>query len=415
MEFAPRRHARAAGRKRVLIYSHDTFGLGHLRRSLLIAGQLASLPEVGSILVATGSPRANAFPLPIGCDTIKLPAVTKTPAGEYRPRTLGLPLADLTRIRASLLLSAGRAFRPDVILVDHAPVGMRGELDPLLADLRTWRTPPRVVLGLRDIIDDPDVVRQEWDRVDAWNALERIYDRILVYGDPAILTTAQELGLPETFAGKVRYVGYLGRTIPPHPQARENGKPLILVTAGGGGDGQPLFRAYARFLRTLSSSSFRSLIVTGPLLSSRRQREAVALCEGLGHSVEVIAFTDRFEHVLAQASGVVAMGGYNTVVEILSAGVPALLVPRRTPRREQWIRAQRLSAVADLQFCSVEECDPSRIGRFVARVTGEGHESARSPLRLDGLGRTALEVRRLLAPGSAGREEEEEHRVRTSA
>lgn len=417
MEFAQRKHARMTGRKRVLIYSHDTFGLGHLRRSLLIAAELTSLPEVGSVLVATGSPRANAFPLPDGCDTIKLPSVTKSPNGEYRPRTLGLPVADLTRIRADLLLSAGRAFRPNMILVDHAPMGMRGELGPLFADLEGWSTRPRVVLGLRDVIDDPVVVRREWDQVDAWSALHSIYDRILVYGDPTVLTTAQELALPKGLPGKVSFVGYLGRPIPPHPRAREGADPLILVTTGGGGDGQALIRAYARFLAELPSPHpfpFRSLVVTGPLLSTARQQEALALFSGLAHPVEVISFTDRFEHMLAQASGVVAMGGYNTVVEILSASVPALLVPRREPRREQWIRAERLSAHADLEFSSIQGCDPARISRFVARASKE-HGSARPRVRMDGLARTTLELRNVLTLGAGADGDGGRERVRTPA
>jgi predicted glycosyltransferase len=396
MDSAQRNGSRIKGRKRVLVYSHDTYGLGHLRRCVLIARGLAPFSEIASILIATGSPRADAFVLPQGCDTIKLPAVTKAPNGRYRSRTLRMPFEETARIRGAVLRAASRSFRPDLILVDHAPLGMGGELRPLLEDLMVSSRRPRLVLGLRDIIDEAAKVKEEWDRLGAWDFLDS-YDRILVYGDPSVLTTAQEMDLPRRFAGKVRMVGYLGRPFPFSGQP----DPMILVTAGGGGDGQNLLRSYAAFLESLPGTApFRSVVVTGPFMSPRRRAEITARLQALRQPIDVVTFTDRFEELLAGTKGVVSMAGYNTTVEILSAGTPALLLPRESPRREQWIRAERLARVADVEFCRSDSCDPSRIGRFVQRVL---KQSARRPasVRLDGVQRTAEQLLGLLA--SAGR------------
>jgi predicted glycosyltransferase len=390
---------------RVLIYSHDTYGLGHLRRSILIARGLAEARDAPSILIATGSPHAQAFDLPSRCDTLKLPAVTKSKAGHYRPRRLKIPLDDLVQVRADLLRTAARSFAPDLILVDHSPVGMQGELWPLFDDLRQWSVRPAVVLGLRDITDDAEAVVREWHATGAWEAIERVYDRILVYGDPVLRTTAQDLRLTERFPNKLRLVGYLGRRIAA-ATGTEDGLPSILVTAGGGGDGHRLLSGYVAFLERLPApTSFRSILVTGPFLSRTRQQEILVRCRALDHPVEVMSFSDRFEDLLASAAGVVSMAGYNTVVEILSAGVPALLVPRRRPRREQWIRAERLAALDGESVSVIEDADPAQIARFVQRVVQDRDPGrARPALRMDGLATTVSELRDLLGRARQARQ-----------
>jgi predicted glycosyltransferase len=380
---------------RVLIYSHDTYGLGRLRRCMLVAGRLAADSEEPSVLVATGSPRAQAFHLPPGCDTVKLPSVAKQGKGQYEPRTLNTSLAEVMALRAELLKSAGRSFGPDLILVDHSHVGMHGELQSLFDDLDRWPRRPAVVLGLRDVIDDAATVRREWDAAGVWDILESVYDRIVVYGDPALPTTAQELELATRFPDKVRVVGYLGRLIRP-AVPNGDGRPTIVVTAGGGGDGHALLAAYATFLERLPGPApFRSVVVTGPFLSHRKRDAITARYRTLSHPIEVTAFTDRFDELLASAAGVVSMAGYNTVVEILSARVPALLVPRRTPTMEQWIRARRLADLDGDDFRVMDAPDPPGIASFVHRALERG--SVGGPrVRLDGLARTVAELQRLI-------------------
>ena len=389
---------RSTDRPRVLVYSHDTYGLGHLRRCLALAGALGSCPSAPTVLIATGSPQATSFSLPQGCDTLKLPAITKGPTG-YRSRTLQVSLAESVELRSALLNATIGSFAPDVLLVDHAPLGMAGELTPVLDRLSGNARRPALVLGLRDVIDEAERVHDEWTATGAWSAVLGGYDEVLVYGDPALTTTAHELGLHRRLGERLRFTGYLGRPVRPAPPSGP--RPPVVVAAGGGGDGHRLLRAYASYLESLPEPApFRSIVVTGPLASPRRAADLEARFAAVGSEVEVIRFTNRFEDLLAEAAGVVTMAGYNTAVEILSTGVPALLYPRVAPRREQAIRAERLGAAAGLEVCLPGDGEVERIGRFVERVAASPFR--RPPaVRLDGLRTAARAIERLAIEGPA--------------
>src|SRR5829696_2043547 len=155
---APGPHAAGTTRPRVALYSHDTMGIGHVRRNLLVAQALAVPPLSATVLLVAGAKEVNEFALPPGTDCLTLPSLRKTPDGHYESRALGLSLPDLIRLRARSLASALRAFRPDVLVVDKEPRGAVGELEPALRALRACgRT--RCVLGLRDVLDDAATVR----------------------------------------------------------------------------------------------------------------------------------------------------------------------------------------------------------------------------------------------------------------
>ena len=373
--------------KRVLIYSHDTYGLGHLRRSLLLAERLTRLPSRPRVLVATGSPRAQAFRLPQGCDTLKLPAVLKQSDGSYGPRSLGVGIDDLVALRSRILVGALEGFRPDLVLVDHAPLGMAGELGPVFDTVGRMARRPRVVLGLRDVIDDAAVVERAWSRDGVFEAIDRVYDEILVYGDPAILTTARELALDSRLSGRVHHVGYLGRRL--DGAASEDKKGRLVVTGGGGGDAHRIFRAVVSWLRHRGCAVEEGCdIVAGPFLSRRRHDALARDIAELDGDVTLHDFVDDLGARMASASGVIAMAGYNTVVEVLSCGVPALLVPRSEPRREQTIRAERVAPVADLQVCGARTLDERCFETFLEAARA-GRDRVAPALDLGGLDRAA--------------------------
>jgi predicted glycosyltransferase len=393
---------------RLLIYSHDTYGLGHLRRNLLIAGRVAARSENTSVLLVTGSPRARAFSLPDGCDTLKMPSVIKQPEGGYRSRTLRMSLDDVRLVRSRLVVAAAETFQPDVILVDHAPAGMEGELSPLFARLQEMDgSRPGLVLGLRDVIDEAGRVREEWDRFDVWNLIASVYERVLVYGDPTLPTTAVELGLPGSYPDRITHVGYVAPD--PAPSAdwassHDRKAPYVLVTAGGGGDGASLLGAYAEYLESEPGPlPFRSVVVTGPFLSPSRFQRLRARLTGTASPVEVIEFTEQIEPLTMGASAIVSMGGYNTAAEALRARVPSLFIPRSAPRLEQTIRCERLSKRSGIEWCAAPDVTPGLIARFLASAMS-GRRLPAPDVDLGGLEKTAEILETLLLRHAARRE-----------
>jgi len=335
----------------VFLYSHDTFGLGHLRRNLAIAEHLLARDPGFDVWLLTGSPVIRSWVLPAGLHVQPLPPVVKVGAERYVPRSGRDPFSLVKGYREALILKTVLRERPDVILVDHAPAGMKGELLPTLGLLRRELPATRVVLGLRDILDSPDVVRTLWEEEGTYDLLEHAYDQILVYGSRELFDLVPAYGIPEAMARKVSYAGYVGR----EPRRKSVASraawaavgpcaegPRVLVTAGGGGDGMFLMEAYLRALTMVPEGVASSLIVTGPLMPPE-QVAALSALAGDRSDVAFLAYTTDLPELLLDADLVVSMGGYNTSVEILAARKNAIIVPRAAPREEQRMRASLLA------------------------------------------------------------------------
>ncbi len=368
---------------RVLLYSHDTFGLGHLRRSSAIAKALVGAIPNLSALIATGSPVAGRFALPPGVDFMRLPGVVKMPDGTYASQNLGVDIDEITNLRACLVAAAVRAFQPHLVIVDKEPTGFRGELLDCLKDL-SQDPGVRVVLGLRDVLDEPEALAAEWMRKGALAAAETFYDEVWVYGARAVYDPLEGLSTSARLRRRVRFTGYIPREVEGDGGASTLEQPFVLVTPGGGGDGAALVDWVLSAYERDPGLSPRAVIVYGPFLSSEDRARFDARAEALGGRVEGVRFVDNMEAVVERAAGVVAMGGYNTFCEILTCDKPAILAPRVFPRREQQIRAEnaeRLGLVRKLDR-QASGGDPAVMA---AAIRGLADQSRPSAAGLDGL------------------------------
>ncbi|MEO0363664.1 MAG: glycosyltransferase [Pseudomonadota bacterium] len=343
----PDREPRRSGR-RVLFYSHDTFGLGHLRRSRTIATALAGAMTDLSALIMTGSPIAGRFDFPYRVDHVRLPGVVKLPEGAYASHNLGVDIDETVKLRAALLSAAEETFDPDLLIVDKEAWGFRNELTATLETAK--RRGAKLVLGIRDVLDEPGVLRREWERKGAVDAIERYYDEIWVYGLPEICEPLAGLPISDRMLSKVRYTGYLRRETPPWPLVgvAQPPDPFVLVTTGGGGDGAALIDWTLSAYETDPDIPLHGVLVYGPFLNAERRAEFDQRAAAMEGRVTALSFDPRIERLLADATGVIAMGGYNTFCEILSLDKPAVIAPRTSPRLEQYIRieaAERLGLV----------------------------------------------------------------------
>jgi predicted glycosyltransferase len=375
---------------RIALYSHDTMGLGHMRRNLAIAESLASCEPRPVILMIAGSREVGVFSFPAGVDSLALPALYKEMDGSYRSRCLDVGLHEIRLVRERAICAALETFAPDIFIVDKEPGGAIGELLPTLAALRRHgRT--YCVIGLRDVIDDPGVVQSEWKRCGNYEIIRDYYDAVWIYGDPAVYDLVQEYELPDDIAILTRYTGYLGRY---RSDAINNAdedllksvgashEKLVICTVGGGQDGAQLARAFTEM--DMPPDTF-GLLLTGPFMPSdiRQWLHASAAAR---RDLRVMDFAPRPVSLLQQSQCLITMGGYNTVCEALSLGKRILVVPRVCPRREQLIRAQRMQHLGLLDMIYPDPLTPVALHNWLCRGTAP-NLSARKRVDLDGMKR----------------------------
>jgi predicted glycosyltransferase len=387
----------------VMFYSHDSYGLGHLRRTLALARHL----RADSQLIVTGSPLAHRFQFPPGTDYIKLPSVLKRGEERYEPRYLRVPFSDVRDLRRDLLLCSARHLRPDVLIVDNVPRGLKGELLPTLAYLKEQSC--RLVLGLRDVVDEAEWVKRTWRDDGSYELLDDVYDLILVYGRRDVYDVVEEYGFSPEAAAKTRFVGYLRRDLPVRGadavrhELQLGSDPLVLVMAGGGGDGYALLRTVLEAIRLGGDHRrFACLLLGGPLMPTEDRRRVLELAAG-ERSIRYVDFVEDIASYVAAADVVVSMGGYNSVCELLSAGKTALVVPRVAPRREQLIRAELLDKRGLLRLLHPSRLDPRTVLEEIERLLAAAPlDPPRLPL--DGLAGTEAAIDELLiasAPATA--------------
>ena len=328
----------ARGAKRVMFYSHDTFGLGHLRRSRALASYLTATDPDASAIILTGSPVAGRFTFPERVDHVRLPGVTKLHDGSYVSQTLGLDIDKTTSLRSAIIQSAVEQYEPDLLVVDKEPTGFRGELLPTLEWL-VQQGKTRIVLGLRDVLDDEKVLRTEWARKGAVRATEQFYDEIWVYGPRSVYDPTQGLPLSEAARARIYWTGYLRREVTDDGEAPAT--PYVLITPGGGGDGKSMVDLVLQAYEQDPDLKPNAVLVYGPFLSGEVREAFEARVAKLNGRVTALGFDSHIEALFAGAKGVICMGGYNTFCEVLSFDKRAVIVPRTVPRLEQWIRASR--------------------------------------------------------------------------
>jgi predicted glycosyltransferase len=277
-------------------------------------------------------------------DFVRIPGVVKLRGGDYTPLSEHIDLVRTLELRSSIVAQTAATFAPDLFLVDKEPLGLRGEVAVTLETLR--RKGVQTVLGLRDILDDSVLLKADWENRGTPKDLENYFEEIWVFGVKAMGNPLAGLGVSERSKEMMVYTGYLKRTIPVLTKAPISlpTDPFLLVTPGGGGDGETLVDWVLSALESQPRPATPVVIVLGPFMAQTLRRgfqHRVSRLKG----VHVITFDANMELLMDRAVGVVAMGGYNTFCEILSLDKRAVLVPRSTPRMEQTLRARRAASL----------------------------------------------------------------------
>lgn len=376
---------------RLALYSPGMVGLGHMRRNLLLARAFKTAFPDASVLMLTEAREACSFEFPHGVDCVSLPALRKSAEGIIEGRNLTEPVDDIRRLRSGVLSTALRSYRPHVLLVDHLPAGALGELGEVLPRLR--RNGTRLVLGMRDIIEEPATVEREWHSTGAFEFVERTYDQVWIYGDRAVYDPVAEYSFSPVLAGMARFTGYLDPTRA-HPVAPESVEVLaerilmeermVLCTVGGGQDG---LRVADAFAAADFPSDTHGILLSGPFMPPEA-RVRLRQHGRLRPRLDILDFISEPLALLRRSDAVISMGGYNSVCEALAIGRPTLVVPRALPRSEQRIRALRLAELGLVEVLESESLRADALSSWMHSVR-EGNSAPRLdvPIDLNGLDR----------------------------
>jgi predicted glycosyltransferase len=401
--------------RRFAIFTHDAYGLGHVRRSSRILRALAEREPDAALLLITGSPATHLLrELPPNADTLKLPTIITSGVEGARPSTLNIGVAELASLRGELTRRALELFEPDVLLVDNFPLGTRHELLPALREMRSRRT--RTALGLRDVVDPPEKVRKDWGRDGIFGAIERYYDRIIVYGMKEVLDAGEEYGLSPAVVSRLTYSGYVTETTLGNGNGadvrREYGLDagFVLATVGGGGDGRPLLEAFVTAFGELADR--QALVATGEFMSPE-DRAAIRQLAAGNPRIVIRDHITNLPSVMAAADLVVSMGGYNTSAEIMAVQARAVVVPRswRSGEHssrgktgvdaEQLVRAEGLARLGAVRMIDPRELSPDRLAAAMREALAAARPNAADRLNLDGAGAVADRLLELADGGGA--------------
>ncbi len=394
----------------ILMYSHDTYGLGHIRRTMSIASQLRQ-PNI-NILILTGSPIAGRFTFSSQVDFVRIPGMIKHTNEEYRPLSIKIDARQALNIRKNIITATAKTFRPDLFIVDKEPLGLKKEVLPTLEWLKKYLPQSRSILGLRDVMDDSVVVRRDWEKKGIYRILGKLYDEIWVYGNQDLYDAVREYAVDDVASRKFVFTGYIPRKMPGAVEvARLKGaltarsdRKLVLVTTGGGGDGYAVMDTYMHMLESDSRSrDVASILVSGPFMPKDLRLQISARAKRFG--IKFYQFYRQMEKLIAAADVVISMGGYNTVCEILTQQTVSLMIPRETPRREQLIRVQAMAGRGLVDYISWHDLTPERLSRQLFKLLEKPEPYKRAIERFPLTGLTIMKRRLALLRDETNRNE----------
>ncbi len=377
-----------------LVYCQHVLGIGHLCRILLILRQMT---DFRITLVLGGSPLS--LDLPDHVQLVQLPGLCMDEKfSGLRAAEPGQEVEAIKEQRRAMLLELFGRIDPELLLVELFPFGRNAfcfELLPLL-ELAGKTAKCRVACSVRDILVERDNAEKFEQRV--IDRMERFFDLLLIHGDPAVIRLDQTFSRMEEITVPTAYTGYICQ--PPQPGDRQRirrrlqlkkGQQLILVSAGSGSVGRDLLAAADQaFLRLAPGHRYQMQIFTGPYLDQDLFAELSA--RGTDN-LRVDRFTDDFPAWLAAADLSLSMGGYNTTMNVVAAGCPALVLPF-DQNHEQRLRASRLEKLSALQLLDQQDLDPERLAEKIR--TGLERPGKKGAIQLDGAAVSAELLTRLV-------------------
>lgn len=327
----------------ILIYAHDGRGLGHVSRSIGIGMAMRRLYPQLKVLFVTGCRKSQELISTVPLDWLKLPAYeTVVVNGKSKGVTGKSMLSDreLGELRAAELKHLIKLYRPRLVLVDHTPQGKHRELVPALKAGREMGT--RWVLGIRGVVGAVSQVGSDL----ASDLFRQYFHELLWYGDQGVLGDSHLKALEERFGKMPRECGYVSRLA---ELAAWQGEFFRCREKLAGTVSVPWLGEHSmNFLEQLGQAlavvprnygKWKLFIETGA--SALRRRKIWEMFEGMDHCTVDLP-GERYSNALLSSKTCVIYGGYNSIVDALYCGIPALVLERKMQDQEQHQHLEQL-------------------------------------------------------------------------
>lgn len=351
---------------KIAYYAQHVLGLGHFHRSLQVCRAFAEAHETWMIVGGPELPREET-----GVRFQQLAPLRMNQRFEaLEPVESGRSLAEVQEERRRQLLACIDSLKPDALILELFPFGrkkFRFELEPLLALTRNTTPRCRIYSSLRDILVEKTSGREAFERR-AVETLNRYFDGVLIHADPRVVTLEQTFELVQEISIPIHYTGYISPRPAPEARSRirlesgiEAGGRLIVGSIGGGAVGAELLLAAAEAGSTLDPCRYRLQCFTGPYSDPGLLKRLNRFHQP---QLRAARFTSSFIDWLAAADLSISMAGYNTCLNVISAGVPALMFPF-AQNREQRLRLSRLAAHHPIRLLEPGDLEPRKLARLL--------------------------------------------------
>jgi predicted glycosyltransferase len=378
-------------RPRLLFYCQHSVGLGHLVRSMNLATGLA---DDFDVTLLNGGPWPPDLPQPDGLDIVHLPPLGLDENSALVSRDQQYTVDEAVAIRKRMIDEAFRSIAPDVLLVELFPFGRKKfspELMPLLEAARAARPAPLVACSLRDILVASRRDQQAFDDR-ASRTCNEFFDAVLVHADARFVSLDETFHPTVPLRTPVHYTGFV--RAPVVRDTTRTRQRRVLVSAGGGLVGEPLFQAAVEaHPRLLVDHGLRTTIVTGPFLPDDVLDDLLSRAAETS-GLEVRRYVSDLGAEMAVSAVSVSQAGYNTTMDILGCTTPSIVVPYCVGNEdEQAERARRLEQLDALRVVEAEGLTGALLADAVRDALAWQPLSV--PLDLDGRTNTATLLRSL--------------------
>ncbi|MEP2641768.1 glycosyltransferase [Roseobacter sp.] len=358
-------------------------GTGHLARALTLARACRDAGHDATVLSGgVPAPHLDAT----GLTLVQLPPLRSdgTNFTQLRDAAGDTASADHLRARQTMIRRALSDIAPDVLVTELFPFGRRVLAAEFLTAVETAHALPRpavICASIRDILAPPSKPAKA-DKTHA--ILDQFYDAVLVHSDPDVTPLDVSWPVTPTLAARLHYTGFVAPPAAlPHPQALGAGE--ILVSAGGGDVGTDLFYAALHAATANPAQQWRLLV--GGADAPARVADLRAHAPANAH---VEPARPDFRQMLHHVTASVSMAGYNTALDLLQTGAPAVLVPFDAGgETEQTLRAQALAHWPGVAVLPTAKLSADTLRDGLARAL----QSPRRPPLTQGLDGAAETVR----------------------